>query len=1075
MMVSQNILLNGKGVLAALVGCLLTGQALAEVAGRVTFVVGQVNAISATGEKRVIGKGELLNSGERLETGKGRLQIRFTDGSLLSLQPNTVFGLDNYTYSRNKPQDGALLFNFVRGGMRTISGAIGKVNRANYIVKTPAGTIGIRGTAYTASQEPNGKLLLTVNKGVVNIANDFGNRNIPAGQTFQMDPNKAPEPAPEGVMVEVLAEQPQQQEADETSNTKKTAATQEPLPTEESALGLDELANDNNFVAGDQSQDNGTPSFAIQPFYIQSVNGVPRTSHFASLLKGTAQSYVHENILAAYDSLSSDGQQVGHLVGLVNTSLANNGLADNTLLLDTRHGDAPLQVVNFKQVRSLSFGEWTNGNVAFVDNLIYDQPSAFSSQTFIPYIVGVANTVNLGNNQKITYQMADIGHATPVRGGQTAGQLTKLNLSLDLNIQPLASLDMALKVDGVDYTVNAANRFLTLSEQLTMGSFSLNGLTDDVFAVASNGSCVNQKCPVNFSAFFSANDVGALYEILRTSQTSLSGAAILTGGTPTTITSNIASSELVANNLDNAYTLLLSNNAGINTSPNPFYNLSAVFNSQTGGLQLAFAYDAANDRINSFGATPVNQLNTVTSAATTSQIEHLDKSLTWGVWSNGGIDLNNDSQDFILSGKQQVHYILGIPSNIPTALTSQRVIYSFVGGTTPSLETANTNATLNGQLANSSYLDFDFGANTVGLNLDINLTGTTNSLLNATGKTTLVVNNNIGSYNFDNLSIKLGNGNSCNSLGCTGTASGFLAGQEGQLAALNYTISGVNSIVNDGFFIKAQGVAAFAQNSSAPLPDNVLANSNQGIYHALFSTQINNNPEVSTTLTRLSNASGLFDNLTGALKTTDSQTNNSTVSYALPTTVNSNMVSEVTHYKKTLSWGRWINTQATVANNSISLGNNDTIHYLIGTPSTQLPTSGVVTYLHAGSTTPTGTIVTPTTVGSPANTISPLTGFSVMNNSKVTVDFASKANNAITLDMNFNSGAQGNINFQGQSALNTQFTLSNLTVNQQSCQNCAASGFFAGQNANMIGVNYDVTAQLGNSTANMTGVAAFEK
>ena len=98
-----------------------------------------------------------------------------------------------------------------------------------------------------------------------------------------------------------------------------------------------------------------------------------------------------------------------------------------------------------------------------------------------------------------------------------------------------------------------------------------------------------------------------------------------------------------------------------------------------------------------------------------------------------------------------------------------------------------------------------------------------------------------------------------------------------------------------------------------------------------------------------------------------------------------------------------------------------------------------------------------------------------MNNSKVTVDFASKANNAITLDMNFNGGAQGNINFQGQSALNTQFTLSNLTVNQQSCQNCAASGFFAGQNANMIGVNYDVTAQLGNSTANMTGVAAFEK
>ncbi len=134
-----------------------------------------------------------------------------------------------------------------------------------------------------------------------------------------------------------------------------------------------------------------------------------------------------------------------------------------------------------------------------------------------------------------------------------------------------------------------------------------------------------------------------------------------------------------------------------------------------------------------------------------------------------------------------------------------------------------------------------------------------------------------------------------------------------------------------------------------------------------------------------------------------------------------------------------------------------------------------MSYLHAGSTTPTGTIVTPTTVGSPANTISPLTGFSVNNNSKITVDFASKANNAIKLDMNFNGGNQGNVNFQGESALRTQFTLTNLIVNQQNCQTCAATGFFAGQDASMIGVNYDVKAQLGNSTANMTGVAAFEK
>lgn len=1070
-MLSKQSLLTGKGVLAALIGCLVSGQTIADVAGRVTFVIGDVTAISSNGTKRVLAKGELLNSGERLETGKGRLQIRFTDGSLLSLQPNTVFGLDNYTYARNKPQDGNLVFNFVRGGMRTISGAIGRVNRANYTVKTPAGTIGIRGTAYTATQDPNGRLLVTVNKGIVNIANDFGSRNIPTGQTFQMESTKAPEPAPAGIMAEVLANQPQPRE----DQNKPEDTPREPLPPQELNLGLNNLSLNTDFVAGEQSQNNGQPIFQVQPFYIQSVNGIARTSHFASLLKGTSGSYVHENILGAFDSLSADGIQVGRLVGLVNTALANNGLANNSLLLDIRHPETPLQVISHKQVGSLSLGEWTNGSMAFVDNLIYDKAANFSAQSFIPYIIGTASRIDLGNNQKVTYRLADPSHATPVRGGQNIGQLTKLNLTLDLNVQPLASLDMALSVDGVNYSVNANDRFLTLSDQFNMGSFSLNGLDDDLFAVASNGSCNNQSCPVNFSAFFSGSDAGALYEVMRKNLSSLSGAAILTGDTPSTIDNIIPITQRLTTSLDNNYSLLLSNNAGINNSPNPFHGLSAVFNSQTGGLQLAFAYDAANDRINSFGSTPVNQNNTVISAGTLSQIQHLDKSLTWGVWSNGGIDLNNDSQDFVLSNQQQVHYILGLPSAIPTGLTSNRVLYSIAGGTTPSIGSSNPNANLTGAIANSSYLDFDFDANTVGLNLDINISGSSTSLLNATGKTILEQNNNIGSFNFANLNIKLGNGNTCNSLGCSGNAAGFLAGAEGRLAALNYNISGVNSIVNDNFFINAQGVAAFKLNTNAALPNNILDNTDQGLYTVLLSKQLNNNPEVSTNLERVRGISANFDNLTGAWQTGQIDLEGSIGQYGLNSAATNNTVSEVTHYKKTLSWGRWINSDIKLRNSPLNLGANDTVHYLIGIPTAQLPTSGVVSYLHAGSTTPTGTIVTPTTVGSPANTISPLTGFSVNNNSKITVDFASKANNAIKLDMNFNGGNQGNVNFQGQSALQTQFTLTNLTVNQQNCQNCAATGFFAGQDASMIGVNYDVKAQLGNSTANMTGVAAFEK
>ena len=102
--VSLRILVNGNRLRGYKASQLrFSGQALAETAGRVTFITGDVVAISSDGNRRTLTKSDLVNSGERLETGKGRLQIRFTDGSFISLQPNTVFGLDNYTFARAKP------------------------------------------------------------------------------------------------------------------------------------------------------------------------------------------------------------------------------------------------------------------------------------------------------------------------------------------------------------------------------------------------------------------------------------------------------------------------------------------------------------------------------------------------------------------------------------------------------------------------------------------------------------------------------------------------------------------------------------------------------------------------------------------------------------------------------------------------------------------------------------------------------------------------------------------------------------------------------------------------------------
>jgi hypothetical protein len=120
-------------------------------------------------------------------------------------------------------------------------------------------------------------------------------------------------------------------------------------------------------------------------------------------------------------------------------------------------------------------------------------------------------------------------------------------------------------------------------------------------------------------------------------------------------------------------------------------------------------------------------------------------------------------------------------------------------------------------------------------------------LLNATGQTALTA----GTFNFDNLNVKLGAGIPCNTLGCSASASGFLAGNTADWAALNYRINAVSSAINNGLFITTEGVAGFKYDATKTAPVATLADTTSNNYQALLSKQINNNPEISVTSTFL--------------------------------------------------------------------------------------------------------------------------------------------------------------------------------------------------------------------------------
>ena len=138
-------------------------------AGIAQFIAGDVNVRSADGKTGALLKGKDIESGQAIVTGaNGRAQVRFSDGGLISLQPNTEFKIATYV-DKADPQQDRFLVDLLRGSMRAITGLIGKRNRANYKVTTTTATIGIRGSGFNVGYNPDGSLGVSAEKDAIEV------------------------------------------------------------------------------------------------------------------------------------------------------------------------------------------------------------------------------------------------------------------------------------------------------------------------------------------------------------------------------------------------------------------------------------------------------------------------------------------------------------------------------------------------------------------------------------------------------------------------------------------------------------------------------------------------------------------------------------------------------------------------------------------------------------------------------------------------------------------------------------------------------------------------------------------
>lgn len=138
-----------RKVLALLLGLGCASVALAEPVARVLLAKGE-SQLERQGQRQGLTAGALLEPGDTLLVGeRAAVQVRFTDESLVALRANTVFRIDQYKYAKGAA-DEKLAVSLAKGGLRTVTGLIGKAHPPNFSLTTPTAVVGVRGTHFVA-------------------------------------------------------------------------------------------------------------------------------------------------------------------------------------------------------------------------------------------------------------------------------------------------------------------------------------------------------------------------------------------------------------------------------------------------------------------------------------------------------------------------------------------------------------------------------------------------------------------------------------------------------------------------------------------------------------------------------------------------------------------------------------------------------------------------------------------------------------------------------------------------------------------------------------------------------------
>ena len=449
--------LNRSAMLAALISAAFAGNVEA-AAARVDFTTTGATVAGRDGRARPLAKGAELDNGDTVRTNDGRVQLRFTDGSYVSLQPNTDFAISDYKYEGKSDDRG--FFGLVRGAMRTVTGAVGRVNRNSYRITTPTATVGIRGTGGVVQVLPGGETLVIGTSGIWSLTNPAGSIDIPAGVSglAPTRPNTPPT---------------------ETNTQPQTSTAPVQTVKTEFKRGDDvnkEGKNETVFVATEEVKDKEetpvTPP-PPPPSYVPLVSG-----------PGYRVAAAHTNEMGS-PSITFVGNQTatfdtaGRLTAFGATDIGSGSHA------------------NFGSDGILAWGRWT-GTIN-----VNGTPQILSADKGYHYVVGVP-TATMPASSGATYTLVGASAPTYMNGHTVPGVLTSASVTAQYNgaTTNITALSMTVAMPGVTYSMNGSS----ISNAGSL--FSVNPTTT---------GCASLPCSATVLGFFSgasAQRMGLGYNIV---------------------------------------------------------------------------------------------------------------------------------------------------------------------------------------------------------------------------------------------------------------------------------------------------------------------------------------------------------------------------------------------------------------------------------------------------------------------------------------------------------------------------------------------------------------------------------